>query len=587
MSLLDFTDLKTNPARRFRLFVICFLLLTGVLFPGCYYYAPVYQNTPESKEEIHQDKLREIKKRGVLQVGTAGDYKPMTYLDPDTGEYTGFDIALAEDLANELGVRLQFVPTTWPTLMEDTLSGKFDLAIGGITITDDRKEQALMSVGYLGNGKTVLCRSEDADRYVSLKAIDQPGVKVMENPGGLNEKFAREKLTKAEIIIHNENAEIPGLIADGKADVMITEIMEAGFYTRADERLAAPLLDKPFTRGELGVLMPKGNESLLKYVNKFLEKEKKSGRIDDLANTYIYGKGCIGVTAPAFYIKDDDFKEALKILEQAGYSVRLTPSCTGRDGYFAGSDEMRAQDINSLYADDDVDAIICLRGGYGSSRILDKLDYPMIAEHPKPLIGYSDVTALHVAINQNSGISTVHGPMISSLKPDITEYTLEELLEGLSGEKAAGEISLPEGEELSVLVPGTARGYIIGGNLTVITSLIGTDYELKGDGALLLLEDIDEPPYKIDRMLRQLYDSGLFDRVNGILFGEFTGCEDQRGKDLEEVLREYAELSGKPVIMGVPAGHGDNNMYLPLGVEAVMTGEQGGGASLVLSGGQN
>ena len=227
--------------------------------------------------------------RGVLRVGTAGDYRPMSFLDPETGSYVGFDAELAEDLAAALSVKIEYVATSWPTLMADTLAGKFDLAICGITITDARKEQALMSEGYLGNGKTVLCRAEDVDKYTSLEAINRPEVRVMENPGGLNEKFARENLPDAELIIHEVNQEIPGLVASGEADVMITEILEAGYYVGQDARLAAPLIDAPFTRGELGVLMPKGSEALLDYVNAFIKAEKDSGRIDALAEQYIYG----------------------------------------------------------------------------------------------------------------------------------------------------------------------------------------------------------------------------------------------------------------------------------------------------------
>lgn len=229
-----------------------------------------------------------IRERGVLRVGTAGDYQPMSYLDPETGKYVGFDAELAEDLAAVLGVDIEYVPTSWPTLTEDTLAGKFDLAICGITVTDARKEAALMSDGYLENGKTVLCRAEDAGKYISLEAINRPEVRVMENPGGLNEKFARENLPEATLIIHDVNQEIPGLVAAGEADVMITEVMEAGYYTGKDLRLAAPLIHEPFTQGELGVLMPKGNEELLAYVNEFLAAEKESGRMDELAEKYIY-----------------------------------------------------------------------------------------------------------------------------------------------------------------------------------------------------------------------------------------------------------------------------------------------------------
>ena len=253
-----------------------------------YYETYDIHELPALKTIPEEQALDRIREAGVLRVGTAGDYKPMSFLDPETGTYWGFDTELAEDLAAALGVEIEYVPTSWPTLMDDTLAGEFDLAICGITITDARKEQALMSVGYLQNGKTVLCRTEDADRYTSLEAINRPEVRVMENPGGLNEKFARENLPDATLIIHDVNQEIPGLVASGEADVMITEIMEAGYYVGQDSRLAAPLIYEPFTNGQLGVLMPKGSEDLLEYVNGFLEEERANGRLDELAGKYIY-----------------------------------------------------------------------------------------------------------------------------------------------------------------------------------------------------------------------------------------------------------------------------------------------------------
>ena len=230
----------------------------------------------------------EITQRGILKVGTAGDYAPMSWLNPETGLYEGFDAELTEDLAEKLGVEIEYVQTSWPTLMEDTLAGKFDLAICGITITDARKEQALMSDGYLGNGKTILIRAEDTEKYKTIEDINRPEVLVMENPGGLNEKFAKENLPDATLIIHSPNDEIPGLIAEGEADVMITEIMEAGYYVGKDERLAAPLIYEPFTHGQLGVLLPPDAEYLLAYVNVFLAEEQESGRLDELAEEYIY-----------------------------------------------------------------------------------------------------------------------------------------------------------------------------------------------------------------------------------------------------------------------------------------------------------
>ncbi len=252
------------------------LLLGVLLLSGC--------------RTIPQDALQAVRTRGVLRVGATGDYQPMSFRNPTTGAYEGFDAALAEDLARSLGVRLEYVPTTWPTLMRDTLDRKFDLALCGITITPARKKVALMSDGYLGNGKTVLCRAEDAGRYTTLSAIDRPSVRVMENPGGLNEKFARQNLPHTVLIIHPVNEEIPGLIAAGKADVMITEIMEAAYYCARDKRLAAPLLEAPFTRGQLGVLIPPGGETLLEHVNVFIRRARQSGRLDELKAVYLHGE---------------------------------------------------------------------------------------------------------------------------------------------------------------------------------------------------------------------------------------------------------------------------------------------------------
>ncbi len=243
--------------------------------------------------------LEEIRERGVLKVGTTGDYQPMSYLDSETGGYVGFDAELAEDLAEDLDLGIEYVETSWPTLMDDVLAGKFDLAICGVTVTDARKEQALMSDSYLENGKTILCRTEDACKYTGLEAINRPEVRVMVNPGGLNEQFARENLPDVTLIIHDVNQEIPGLVASGEADIMITEIVEAGYYVGQDDRLAAPLIYEPFTDGELGILMPKGSEDLMNYVNDFLRREKTSGRIGELADQYFFRYVEYDALAPA------------------------------------------------------------------------------------------------------------------------------------------------------------------------------------------------------------------------------------------------------------------------------------------------
>ena len=242
--------------------------------------------------KIHQPTVTLIQERGKLLVGTTGDYRPLSYREAD-GNYWGFGIEMAKKIAERIGVGIDYVQTSWPTLTADVQAEPqtFDLAIGGITITDTRKETMLMSDGYLANGKTILCRATDADRYQSLADIDKPEVRVMVNPGGLNEKFANENLTHATIIVYQKNEEIPNQVAEGNADVMITEITEAPWYVQNDPRLAAPLLNAPFTHGEIGVLMRKGQDDLLTLVNAVIAQMKTDGSLRQLHEKYglVYG----------------------------------------------------------------------------------------------------------------------------------------------------------------------------------------------------------------------------------------------------------------------------------------------------------
>lgn len=234
-----------------------------------------------------EGKISEIVERGTLLVGTTGDYRPLSFCEP-TGRYWGFGIEMAEEIARRLGVGISFVKTSWPTLSNDVLSDPqaFDFAIGGITITDARRETMLMSDGYLANGKTILCRAADSEKYKSLADINRPEVVVMVNPGGLNQKFANENLPNATIKVHDKNEEIPSLVAEGQADVMITEITEAPYYVNNDSRLAAPLLDQPFTHGEIGVLMRKGQDDVLQMVNAVISKMKEDGSLRRLHDKY-------------------------------------------------------------------------------------------------------------------------------------------------------------------------------------------------------------------------------------------------------------------------------------------------------------
>ena len=228
-----------------------------------------------------------IQQRGTVLIGTTGDYRPLSYKEPETGEYWGFDLDVAAEIARKMDVTITYVPTSWPTLSADVQNPElFDFAIGGISMTDERKETMDMSEGYLRNGKTILCRKEDAARFTCVEDLNHPEVRVMVNPGGLNEKFARENLPQCTLKVFDRNEEIPSQVAEGKADVMITEVPEAPWYVRNDSRLAAPLLDKPFTSGEIGILMRKGQEDLLEFINATLREMKADGSLKALHQKY-------------------------------------------------------------------------------------------------------------------------------------------------------------------------------------------------------------------------------------------------------------------------------------------------------------
>ncbi|MBQ6200647.1 MAG: transporter substrate-binding domain-containing protein [Prevotella sp.] len=269
-------------------FAVAIVLVVAIaLLSGTVSFCSCSANEDNATEIVNQPTISRIQERGTLLAGTTGDYRPLSFREDD-GTYWGFGIEVAGEIAKRLGVGLQFVPTSWPTLSADVQAEPqtFDLAIGGITITDARRETMLMSDGYLANGKTILCRAEDVDHYKSLADIDKPEVRVMVNPGGLNEKFANANLTHATIIVHQKNEEIPTLIAEGDADVMITEITEAPYYVQTDPRLAAPLINEPFTHGEIGVLMRKGQEDLLQQVNDVIRQMKSDGSLRLLHEKY-------------------------------------------------------------------------------------------------------------------------------------------------------------------------------------------------------------------------------------------------------------------------------------------------------------
>ena len=215
--------------------------------------------------------------------------------------------------------------------------------------------------------------------------------------------------------------------------------------------------------------------------------------------------GTLGIVSPASCINSEDIESADIILRSHDFTLKMGAYVYEADGYFAGTDQQRASDLNAMFRDDSVDVIVCTRGGYGAARILGHLDYGMIAGHPKPIIGFSDITALLNVLIERCGTPAVHAPVLTTLTR--SEYSLGQFLAGLKGETVSGEIPMPEGKTLQTVIPGHAEGPVMGGNLTLIASLVGTPYELKAEGALLLLEEVGEKPYRIDRMLNQLRQS--------------------------------------------------------------------------------
>lgn len=224
-------------------------------------------------------RLDKILADGVIKVGTTGDYKPLSFYNEKTAQYEGIEIDLAKSLAKSLGVKVEFVKTTWPTLLRDTIDNKFDIAMSGITRTYAREQKVFMSEGYITFGKTALLRKEDIKKYPTLEALNNPKVRVGVNPGGTNEKFVRQYLPNATITVHNKNAEIPGLVAQGTFDVMITDSLEAIRYSHENAKLG--YMNNLFTKNQFGIMMPR-DQVLLNYVNFWLQQQKLEGNIDSI-----------------------------------------------------------------------------------------------------------------------------------------------------------------------------------------------------------------------------------------------------------------------------------------------------------------
>lgn len=273
--------------------------------------------------------------------------------------------------------------------------------------------------------------------------------------------------------------------------------------------------------------------------------------------------GLVAVIAPAGPAALD-IDAARRWMGARGYSLKVFPGVHESVGYLAGSDERRLDDLHGAFADTSVNAILCLRGGYGSPRLLDKIDYKLLRQNAKPFVGYSDITALHLAIGRHAGFVTFHGPMLNAdllgNKQPPTESSLLSLLRGQM--KAGSEFAHPSGYPLVTLAPGIARGRLLGGNLSMIAATMGTPFEIDTDGAILFFEDINEPLYRIDRLLTHLRLAGKLDRLRGVLIGDIAGVETGA---LSRLLTQAFAAYGIPVLAGWRSGHCDPNLTLPLG----------------------
>lgn len=278
---------------------------------------------------------------------------------------------------------------------------------------------------------------------------------------------------------------------------------------------------------------------------------------------------------------------AIEMIESLGYKARPARHLFERNGYLAGNDFERAADLNALFADPQVDAIFCGRGGYGASRLLPLLDYDLIRANPKILIGYSDITSLLLAIYNQTGLVTFHGPMVTQV---FSDYTLTEFTKILCKGGAPMPLAAPpffasgpgrveRENRLTTLQPGRARGRLLGGNLSLVSHLVGTPYLPDLTGAILFLEDVSEPVYSIDRMLTHLWLSGDLQKVAGIVFGKFTEqplvSEFVQNRILDDVLSERVNALKIPAVMGLMIGHVLDQATLPLGCQVELDASSG------------
>lgn len=281
----------------------------------------------------------------------------------------------------------------------------------------------------------------------------------------------------------------------------------------------------------------------------------------------------VAIIAPSSPVTKEQADSCKKLVEDMGYKVKMG-KCTylSIHGYSAGTGEEKAKDINEMFADQEVRAIWCIRGGDTSSHAMDKIDYEAVRKNPKVFVGYSDITNLHVNFNQKCDLITFHGPMVkSNMLNNFDDFTKESFEKALNMED---ELILenPEGESFKVMIEGYAEGTVVGGNLALLTSMIGTPYEVDTKGKILFIEDVDESVERLDRMMYQLKYSNKLKDASGIIFGDFTDCINNRDKSYTtiEMLKDVLADFEKPVMYNIKSGHCFPMSTIPFGTNCVI-----------------
>jgi muramoyltetrapeptide carboxypeptidase len=295
--------------------------------------------------------------------------------------------------------------------------------------------------------------------------------------------------------------------------------------------------------------------------------------------------GTIGVAAPASpYDARSEILRGVEWWEAQGYKVKLADGVFDRDDFVAGDARRRAADLAALFADPDVDVVQCLQGGYGCAQVIPHLDFDVIAANPKPFVGYSDITALHIAIRQRTGLATLYGyGLIGVGDKDTTAFTRDRFLHVLTGD-GTGEVPRdPDDPYVRAIHGGKVTAPLVGGCLWLLMQTMGTPWEFQADDAILFFEDVKAPPYFVDGFLTQLAAAGKLAGVAGVVVGEMKDCDWgdlressdwARSRSLEDVLEEHLEPLGVPVLYKLPLGHGKHQAALPLGVRCTLDADR-------------